>query len=305
MKTVLVTGGNGAVGFNLVGELKKASKVIVVDNLSSGSQKCVHSGVSYFYFDIRDSEKLEQIYLGEDIHSVYHLAANFANQSSVDFPFLDLDVNGRGILNLLSLSKKYNVSRFVYTSSSCVFGGQSGSLSEKSPIRLDTPYAITKYLGENYCEYFASMSDMSIDVYRLFNSYGPGEFNGKYRNVMPNFIYRSLYNDDLIITGTGEESRDFTYVGDIVSALLLEGSKGYNVFNVGFGSSTKIYDLASAIISETDSESKILFTDRRKWDHVFTRLSDTSKIRNERGWQPKVNLQEGLKLYVNWFKGIL
>lgn len=305
MKTVLVTGGNGAVGYNLVAELKKTSEVIVVDNLSSGSQKCALDGVSYFYFDIRDTEKLEQIFSKENIDTVYHLAANFANQSSVDFPFLDLDVNGRGILNLLFIAKKYNVRRFVYTSSSCVYGGQAGSLSENSPIMLDTPYAITKYLGENYCEYFVSICDMSIDVYRLFNSYGPGEFSGKYRNVMPNFIFRSLSNDDLIITGTGDESRDFTYVGDIVSALLLEGSKGYNVFNVGFGTSTKIYDLASAILLETDSKSKIVFTGRREWDHVFTRLSDTSKIRHERGWEPKVDIEEGLKLYVNWVNAIV
>lgn len=305
MKTVLVTGGNGAVGFNLVAELNKTSKVIVVDNLSSGSQKCALDGVSYSYFDIRDTEKLEQIFLKEKIDSVYHLAANFANQSSVDFPFLDLDVNGRGILNLLSISKKYNVRRFVYTSSSCVFGGQAGSLTEISPIILDTPYAITKYLGEKYCEYFATISDMSIDVYRLFNSYGPGEFSGKYRNVMPNFIFSALSNDDLIITGTGDESRDFTFVGDVVSALLLEGSNGYNLFNVGFGASTKIHDLASAILVETASKSKIVFTGRREWDHVFNRLSDTSKIRYERGWAPKVDLQEGLKLYVNWVKAVV
>lgn len=304
-KNVLITGGLGAIGLNLVERLQLDFNVIVIDNFSSGSilpMNFSYDNLVVYKADIRDDEKLDEIFSLYSFDTVYHLAANFANQSSVDFPKLDLDVNGRGFLNVILRCDKFGVRRFVYTSSSCVYGGQSGPLCESNKIILDTPYAITKYLGEQYCSYFSSFSSMKIDAYRLFNSYGPGELAGKYRNVIPNFVKSAIFNEDIVITGDGSETRDFTYVSDVVNALILEKNDPFarfRILNVGTGLETSVLELANEILKVTGSSSKILFKERRSWDHVKSRKANSDLLKSY-GWLPSVSLAEGLKKYFEW-----
>src|SRR4030067_883037 len=216
-QVVLVTGGAGAIGSNLTRALAEAgAKVIVLDDLSSAERWNVPSlpGVLFVEGDILDEVKLKRVFC-ERPRIVYHLAAFFANQNSVDHPETDLDVNGLGTLRLLEYSLFTGVKRFIFASSGCSIYGSSAPLplrEEFMSLNLSTPYQITKMLGELYCNFFYNHYGLPVVKTRFFNSYGPGEMPGQYRNVIPNFIYWALRGEPLPITGSGEETRDITSV---------------------------------------------------------------------------------------------
>ena len=208
-KIVLVTGGAGAVGSVLTRLLieRDCKKIIILDNLSSGFEANIpkSSKILFINGDVADDTVLAKVF-SESIDVVFHLAANFANQNSVDNPTLDLHTNGQGTLKIFMQSQKHDVKLVVYVSSSCVYGGKQGELHEDDiNFELDTPYAITKLLGEKYATYFHEIQRLDIVILRYFNSYGPGERPGKYRNVIPNWIAMALNNESLVITGTGHD----------------------------------------------------------------------------------------------------
>src|SRR5665647_1594682 len=225
-KTVLVTGGAGAIGGNLVRRLNDlhTAKIVILDNLSSTYEWNVQVGpkIHFVHGDILDDEKLKFVFKDRpDI--VFHLAAHFANQNSIDNPETDLMVNGMGILKVLEFAHLTDVSRFVYASSGCGVYGLESTIPYEEPdvsISLHTPYQVTKLLGELYTNYYHNLYGLPVVNTRFFNSYGPGEVPGKYRNVIPNFFYWALTGKALPITGDGTETRDWTYVGDIVKGVL-------------------------------------------------------------------------------------
>ena len=264
-KTVLVTGGAGAIGSNLTRALATlGARVLVLDNLSSSERWNVPSlsGVLFIEGDILDEVKLKRIFF-ERPQIVFHLAAFFANQNSVDHPEKDLQVNGMGTLRLLEYAVLTGVERFVYASSGCSIYGSNTPLPLKEEfmsMHLSTPYQITKMLGELYCNFFSDHHGLQVVKPRFFNSYGPGEVPGQYRNVIPNFIYWAMLGQPLPITGSGEETRDFTYVDDIVDGLLravgLESAIGKE-FNLASAEETAIVDLAKMINDATGNTAGI------------------------------------------------
>lgn len=190
-KHILVTGGTGAIGSNLVRrliELNEFEKLVILDNNSSGhaDNAVAHDKVEYVYGDICDEAVLDSVF-AHDITHVYHLVANFANQLSVDFPVKDLTTNGVGIVKLLERSTKHGVEKFLYSSSSCVYKPTGQPFSETSPLMLSTPYAITKLLSEHYVTFYNKFRGLPAVVVRYFSSYGPGDYPGKFRSVIPNF----------------------------------------------------------------------------------------------------------------------
>ncbi len=211
-KITIVTGGAGAIGGNLVKEiLRSGRKVAVIDNLSSGSKdNCpAHRNLSFYKGSILDERILGKVFLGgEKIETVFHLAAHFANQNSVEHPQEDLLTNSLGTLKLLEFFRKAKAERFVYASSSCVYGNTALDLKEYLIFDLETPYAISKLCGEQYARFYYSFHGLKIVILRYFNAYGPGDPPGRYRNVMPNFMYLALKGKPLVITGTGEETRE-------------------------------------------------------------------------------------------------
>ncbi len=305
-KTALVTGGAGAIGSNLSGELvRRGCKTIIIDNLSSGFKSNIPKGCEFIYGDICDESALKKAF-SHSPDFVFHLAANFANQNSVDNPERDLMVNGMGILKVLKFSKDNNVQKFVFSSSSCVYGAKSSPLREEDHFDgLGTPYAFTKLLGEHYVNFFNRHFGIKTAIVRYFNSYGPNEYPGKYRNVIPNFIQEALKKNPLVITGTGEETRDFTFVGDIVNGTLLAAeaeSANRECFNIGSGKEVKINVLAEKINSVTGNASGIKYIERRNWDHVTRRLASIEKSGKILGYKPKTSLDEGLKITAQWLK---
>lgn len=308
-KTVLVTGGAGCVGSNLCRELSKHSgKVIILDNLDSTYEWNIptEKNIQFVKGDILDDEMLKRVFK-EKPDFVFHLAAHFANQNSVDNPEIDLRVNGLGILKVLQYSQLIGVERFVYSSSGCgVYGLESKMPFEEFDISisLHTPYQVTKLLGELYTNYFYNLYGLPIVNARFFNVFGPGEVPGKYRNVIPNFIYWSITGQSLPITGDGSETRDWTYVEDIVNGLMAMGIKKEAIgeaINLGSGEETRVIDMANMVNELTGNTEGISYAPRRNWDAKTRLLSSTKKAQKILEYQPKYSFKQGLKSTHNWF----
>jgi nucleoside-diphosphate-sugar epimerase len=310
-KVILVTGGAGAIGTNLVRKLSEleAKMIIVFDDFSSADKWNVPSlsNVLLVQGDILDEEKLKRVFF-ERPDFVFHLAAFFANQNSIDNPERDLTVNGMGTLKLLRYAQLIGVKRFVYASSGCSIYGSSAPLpltEDFMSLKLSTPYQITKMLGELYCNFFNHQYGTPVVKTRFFNSYGPGEIPGQYRNVIPNFIYWAMKGMPLPITGTGEETRDFTYVGDIVDGLLRAGIMEQAIgeeFNLASGREIQIGQLAEMINKITGNTAGIKYAPKRKWDNKSRILASVEKAKNLIGYNPNTKFEDGILVAVNWFK---
>ena len=311
-KRILVTGGAGAIGSNLVKALVAAGAqmVIVLDDFSASYPWNVPSlsGIMVVKGSITDDIVLKRVF-NEDVKMVYHLAAFFANQNSIDYPERDLNVTGLGTLKILEYSKMCGIERFIYASSGCSIYGSEAPLPLKEDfmsLNLSTPYQITKMLGELYCNFFINHYDMKIVKTRFFNSYGPGEVPGEYRNVIPNFIFWAILGLPLPITGNPEATRDFCYVGDIVDGLLRAGHFEEAVgkeMNLASEKETKIGDLAKMINDAVGNKAGIKIVEKRKWDTKSRLLASVDLARELIGYEPRMPFEKGLENTIQWFRG--
>ena len=309
-KTVLVTGGAGCVGSNLSAKIADlgADKVIIFDNMSSAYNWNIpqRDNIEFVKGDILNDEDLKRVFK-ERPDYVYHLAAHFANQNSVDQPETDLMVNGLGILKTLEHAQLTGVDRFVYSSSGCgVYGLDSKMPFEEHDISisLHTPYQLTKLLGELYTNYFHNLYDMPIVNARFFNVFGPGEVPGKYRNVIPNFFYWAMNHQALPITGEGTETRDWTFVGDICNGLIAMGIEEEAIgeaINLGSGQDHRVIDMANRVNELSNNPAGIEFKERRNWDAKTKLLSSIEKAKNILGYRPTVSFDDGLVKVHDWF----
>ena len=310
-KRILVTGGAGFIGSNLVKVLLKANpeRIVVIDDLSSSFLWNLPKDPRIFFIhgSILDDEKMKTAFSFKPDY-VFHMAAHFANQNSVEHPERDLLVNGLGTLKTLRYAQLVGVERFVFASSGCSVYGHNAPLpfkEEYMTLHLDTPYQIHKMLGELYCNYFHSYYGLSVAMPRLFNVYGPGEVPGRYRNVIPNFFWFAMNKKPLPITGTGEETRDFLFVEDAVDGILRMGvipeAEG-EAINIATGKETKIIDLANMINDITGNDAGVIFKPRRDWDKATRRRASIEKARRILGYEPKVDIRAGLETTYEWFK---
>ena len=306
MSRLLITGGMGAIGKNLASAaINKGFDVVVLDDFSSAAGGTLDKKVQVHKGSVEDHVLVEKL-LENSVDYVVHLAALFANQNSVDNPRADLSTNGLGSLNVAKISAQLGIKRVVYASSSCVYENSNDALSEASEVGgFDTPYALTKYLGEKYFELYGHLDALNYSIVRIFNSYGPYELPGKYRNVIPNFLKLAMDHEPLPILGTGSETRDFTYVTDIAEgillALLTPEAKG-EIFNLGNGNETSVIDLANAINTITGNPHGVRFHERRNWDKVSKRLSNIDKASAILKYSPKVSFEAGLANTYEWIK---
>lgn len=309
-KRILITGGAGCIGSNLVPALAKADveKVTVLDDFSSSPRWNLpnHPEISLVNGSILNEDKLKRAFSDRPQY-VFHLAAHFANQNSIDNPEANLMVNGLGTLKVLQYSSLARVEKFVFASSGCSVYGNKAPLPLREDfvsLHLDTPYQIHKLLGELYCNFFSNYSGLPVVIMRYFNVYGPGEVPGKYRNVIPNFIWWALQKQQLPITGTGEETRDYTFVDDIVDGTLKAGvipeALG-EAINIASETETKVIDLADMINELTGNDSGVKFVGRRKWDKIVRRRASIEKAKKILGYEPKIGIKEGLEKTVDWF----
>ena len=306
---VLVTGGAGCIGTNLskkLAELK--AKVIILDDLSSAYEWNIPRAKDIVFVkgSVLDDEMLKRVFKFKPDY-VFHLAAHFANQNSVDNPETDLMVNGQGILKVLQYANLVSVKRFVYSSSGCGVYGLDSKMPFEEPdisISLHTPYQVTKLLGELYTNYFHNLYGLPIVNARFFNVFGPGEVPGRYRNVIPNFFYWAMNKQALPITGDGAETRDWTYVDDIIDGLLAMGIKEAAVgeaINLGSGKEHRVIDLANTVNELTGNEAGIKYIERRDWDVKHRLLSSIEKAKKLLGYEPQIGFEDGLKNVQAWF----
>lgn len=310
-KNILITGGGGCIGSNLTLALVKAeaARIIVLDDLSSAERWNVPDNprVTFIQGSILDEEVLKQAF-SPRLDFVFHLAAHFANQNSVDHPETNLMVNGLGTLKVLQYCRLTKVGRVVFASSGCSVYGSQAPLPLKEDylsLHLDTPYQITKLLGELYCNFFGNYYGLPIAIARYFNVYGPGEVPGRYRNVIPNFIWCALHNKPLCITGTGEETRDFTFVEDIVDGTLRLGVVPEAIggaFNLASESETKVIDIANMVNEITGNQNGVEYVARRDWDRISRRRASIEKARKVLGYAPKMKIKDGITQTVAWMR---
>jgi UDP-glucose 4-epimerase len=310
-KTILVTGGAGSIGTNLVRTLSglNAKRVIILDDMSAAYEWNIPSmpNVLFVKGSVTDEVALKRVFnLQPEI--VYHLAAFFANQNSVDYPQKDLDTNGLGTLLVFQYSQMCKVDRVVYASSGCSIYGSAAPLPLKEEfmsMHLTSPYQITKMLGELYANFFHHHYGLPIVKTRFFNSYGPGEVPGQYRNVIPNFIFWALSKKPLPFTGTGEETRDFTHVMDIVDALLRAGYYKQAIgqeMNIASGMETNILEMARKINEITGNPCGIQKSPPRTWDTKKHLLASIDRAKELLGYEPTMSFEDGLLQTIDWFR---
>ncbi len=309
-KTVLVTGGAGLIGSNLVKKLVEleVKKVLILDSLESAVEwnVPVYPNVVLIKGDVADEVLLKRVFFDRPEY-VFHLAAHFANQKAVDFPEENLRVNALGTMKLLEYSRLVDVKRFVFSSSGCSAYGSRAPVPLKEDfvtLHLDTPYQIHKLLGELYCNFFLDHWGLPTVRLRLFNVYGPGGLPGKYKNVIPNFMYMAHQGKPLTVMGTGDETRDFTFVGDLIDGLLRGGVFEEAIgeeMNLGSGVETASIDLAKMVNEVSGNSAGIVHIEKRDWDHGTRRLASIDKARQLMGYDPQTPLIEGLKKANEWF----
>lgn len=311
-QVILVTGGGGAIGSNLCKELAEigARKVIILDDLSASYQWNIPNlpNILFVKGSITSDIDLKRVF-NEKPSYVFHLAAFFANQNSVDYPEKDLLVSQLGTIKVLEYAALVGgIKRFIYAGSGCAIYGAQAPLPLKEEfmsMHLTTPYQISKMAGELYCNFYWHHYGLPVVKTRFFNSYGPGEVPGQYRNVIPNFIYWAMKGQPLPITGDGKMTRDFTYVGDIVDALIRAGVKEGIIgseMNIASGREIEIVEMAEMINSLVGNVAGMVFTDRRKWDTKSRLLASIDRAKEQLGYDPDTKFEDGLRATVAWFE---
>ena len=322
-KCVLVVGGAGFIGSNLVHLIleENPKKILVVDNLLSSDVSNIPSDskVSFIFGSITDEQILAS--LPDDLDYVFHLACFHGNQSSIADPFADHDNNSLTSLKLFDRLKDIKkLKKVVYAAAACAVAEKTfdkpTATTEDQPVSLfhDSPYSISKIIGELYGNYYFQQHKLPIVKARFSNVYGPREILGAgqwrgtihtvWRNVIPTFIWRSLKGEALPLDNGGIASRDFIFVEDMVRGLIacaLNGQSG-EVYNLASGKETSIIDLGNIINKLTGNKAPLDLKPPRKWDKSGKRFASTEKSKNDLGFSAKINIREGIKRTVEWTK---
>jgi len=308
---ILVTGGAGFIGSNLVDALaeRETDEIIVADDFSSGKRENVaqHASnprVRVAELDIRNKDAVRAIMRGVD--AVYHLAVQCVRVSIRD-PYLVHDVNATGTLHLLTAALDENIKRFVYCSSSEVYGTATRvPMDEEHPPVPTTPYGASKLAGEVYARSFFLTYGLPVTVVRPFNTYGPREhFEGPYGEVIPKFVVRALNDAPLVIFGDGTQTRDFTEVSDTVRGLCMAGECDAlvgDVVNIARGQEVSVATLAQIVLDTLPESKSVIEHQAPRPGDVLRHYADITKARRVLGFEPRSALREGVKRYVDWLR---
>ncbi len=322
---VIVVGGAGFVGSNLVKMIltnNPGTKVIAIDNLMSAEKENLPLGnldLTFIQGSITDENVLKQIQ--DDVDYIFHLATYHGNQSSIHDPLADHANNTYTTLRLMEWVKNFkNLKKLVYSSAGCSVAektfdtAKATTEQEFTNIKHDSPYSISKIIGEFYSVYYYNQHKLPTVRARFQNVYGPGEVLGAgqwrgtpatiWRNVTPTFIYKALKGIDLPLENGGIASRDFIFVDDICRGLIacaLNGKPG-EVYNIASGKDTTIAEWANMIVKIANSSSKVELLPKRSWDNSGKRYGSTEKSEKEIGFKAEIDYTAGLEKTISWTK---
>ena len=287
----LVTGGAGFIGSNVVyGLINRGHNVKVVDDLSSGDMYNLHPHAELHRIDISDNAFFDMF---EDVDVVFHLAAFPRVEPSIQNPVKANRINVTGTLNVLKACVDYKVKRFVFTSSSAVYGEADIPTTENSPLNPMSPYALHKLIGEQYCKLFSDLYKLETVSLRYSNVYGDNQpTEGAYCNVMGIFANQKSEGKPMTIVGDGEQRRDFIHVDDVVDANIGVGLTDKvsflgEVFNIGYGKNYSVNQIAEWMGGETTNIPPRI--------EPKETLLDSSKMESQFGWKPTIELKKWLK----------
>ncbi|RYF86926.1 MAG: SDR family oxidoreductase [Chitinophagaceae bacterium] len=311
---ILITGGAGFIGSNLVDHLLKKQDVELVrvlDNLATGSLKNIeefqsHPKFEFIEGDIRSYETC--LKACKDVQAISHQAALGSVPRSINDPLTSNDVNITGTLNIFTAAKEEGIKRIVYAASSSTYGDHPGLPKVEDKIGNPlSPYAVTKYVNELYARVYANLYGLELIGLRYFNIFGPKQNPaGPYAAVIPLFVKAVLNNEPPVINGDGEHSRDFTFVANAVLAnelaLFTQNIEAVNqVYNIACGEQTSLNELFTEIKGIAGSDLAPIYGPERKGD-VKHSLADITKAKTLLGYQPAITIKEGMKPTFEWYR---
>ena len=303
---IVVTGGAGFVGSNVVRRLlAENARVIVMDDFYTGDDNNLPTGESNLEVirgSVTEFDLVRDVIKGASL--VFHLAARNIIVSTRN-PREDYEVNIGGTLNVLLAAREVNTPRVVYSSSTSVYGNPRYlPINEDDATNMLSPYAVSKYAGENYCKAFYESYGLSSAVVRYSNVYGTAQRpDNPYCGVVSKFFESAMNGQSPRIHGDGEQTRDFTYIDDVVEATLLAGispKADGQVYNVGTGREVSVNQLARTIIEITGAKVEPSYVDRRDIDNIRRRVVNIEKIRRELRWIPTFTVEQGLRRTYEW-----
>jgi UDP-glucose 4-epimerase len=301
---ILVTGGAGFIGSHIVDAyVKEGHNVIVVDDLSSGVREQVNPAAEFHQLDIR-SDEVEQIFQRSAIDIVNHHAAQMDVRKSVADPKFDASVNVLGGLNIFEAAKKYGVRKIIFSSTGGAIYGEQDYFpaDEEHPVRPLSPYGITKLVTEKYLFYYKEVHGIDHVVLRYANVYGPRQNPHGEAGVVAIFAKKMLQGESPVINGDGTQTRDYTFVGDVVKGNLLALKySGSNIFNIGTGIETDVNKLFRVLRGCLNSNCPENHGPAKLGEQRRSVIS-YKKIERELGWSPSVEFSEGLRLTSEYFK---
>jgi nucleoside-diphosphate-sugar epimerase len=317
----LIVGGAGFVGSNIVRRLLDYApcEIIIIDNLLSSERDNIpdNRAISFMHGSITDDRVLAE--LPEDVDYVFHLATYHGNQSSIHDPLADHENNTLTTLKLYERIRNFPaLKRVVYASAGCTVAEktfeQAHATQEDAPVSLylDSPYQISKIIGELYSNYYYTRFGLPVVKARFQNVYGPGEILGAgqwrgtpatvWRNVTPSLVYQAIKGMSLTVENQGIATRDFIYVTDIVDGWLRCASQGRpgEVYNLASGVETSILELATLINTLTGNPAPLDLRPKRDWDHSGKRFGSPEKAQRELEFAAQVTLRDGLAATIAW-----
>ncbi len=312
-KSILVTGCAGFIGGNFTPQFRKRHpeyQVIGLDNFATGRADSVDKDIIFYEGSILDQKLVNKIFKDHKPEYVFHFAALPSVAHSLDHPRLSTEVNVVGTVALLEAAKEYGLKRFIYSSSSSIYGGAKKLPTKESenPVNPKSPYAFQKYAGEPLGRIFSDLFGIDAVSLRYFNAFGPGQFgNSAYASVIPAWL-KPLYFPDgkkPFIEGDGSQTRDFCYVDNVVLANILameaKGPFKGEAINIAHGVQTSLLEAKELIEKYTGMSFELDHHPPRPGD-IKDSYADISKARELLGYEPETSFEDGLKQTVEWFK---
>ena len=303
MAKCLVTGGAGFIGSNLVDELiRKGDEVVIIDDLSNGKLEYINGKAKFYKLDV-NAKKVAEIFKEEKFDYVFHLAAQIDLRKSVEDPYADNQTNVLGSLHIFQLAAEAKIKKVIFISTGgALYGDCAKPATEETPIKLIAPYAIHKYTAEKYLDFFNETRNLKSVVLRLANVYGPRQYKGGECGVIGVYTYNVAHQERSHLFGDGSKTRDFVFVDDIVRAIIAAADNEVEgVFNIGSGKEISIVEVIAAIEKVTNKKLDYIQAEN-KLGEVNRSVLSYEKAKKELGWEPIVNLGDGIKKTLEWLK---